>query len=60
MNKNFRIIMEFLWILVLLLATGALTVSVINGDTRNIIVFAIVVIISASMYLFRRNQRIKK
>ncbi|MFO7574781.1 MAG: hypothetical protein R6W67_06450 [Bacteroidales bacterium] len=60
MNKNFRMIMEFAWIVVFIMAAAALTVSAIKGDTRNIIAFSIIALISASMYLFRRHQRKKE
>ncbi|MBE0677061.1 MAG: hypothetical protein IH591_20580, partial [Bacteroidales bacterium] len=44
---------------VLVMSLAALTVSVIRGETRNIIVFSIIAVISLSMYLFRRSQRKK-
>lgn len=59
MNRNFRMIMEFAWMAVFVLSTGALIVSATKGDTRNIIAFAVISLISASMYLFRRRQRKK-
>lgn len=59
MNNRFRLILEFTWVAVLVMSLAALTVSVIRGETRNIIVFSIIAVISLSMYLFRRSQRKK-
>lgn len=45
--------------IVFVMAAGALTVSALKSDSRNVIAFSIIALISASMYLYRRYQRKK-
>jgi hypothetical protein len=59
MNNRFRLILEFAWVAVLIMSLAALTVSAIRAETRNIIVFSIIAVISLSMYMLRRSQRKK-
>ncbi|MBM3419785.1 MAG: hypothetical protein FJY11_01480 [Bacteroidetes bacterium] len=59
MNSKFRIIIEFAWIVVFIMAAVAVYISVTRGETRDSVVFSIIAVVSAAMYLFRWNQRKK-
>jgi hypothetical protein len=49
--------MEISWLVVLVMSVAALLISASRGETRNILMFSIIAVISLSMYLVRRRQR---
>lgn len=57
MNNKFRIIIEYTWLAVTVMALAAIVTSAMNRDMRNVAVFSIISLISFVMFIFRRNQR---
>jgi hypothetical protein len=51
--------MEFVWMVVLIMATAASVVALIRGETRDLIIFLLIAATAALMYYMRHSQRKK-
>lgn len=59
MNRRFTYIMEFVWMLVFIMATAASVTALIRGETRDLLIFLLIAVTAALMYYMRRSQRKK-
>lgn len=59
MNRRYIYIMEFVWMVVLIMATAASVVALIRGETRDLIIFLLIAATAALMYYMRHSQRKK-
>jgi hypothetical protein len=51
------VVMEFVWMAVFILALAASVTALLRGQTKDLIIFALIAVSAASMYYFRQKQR---